>query len=193
MSLIQQQRLIGSLVLVCVLGGIAFFLMSNASLEIVGNDAGEEPVIEIVVESGFNSSVELVTNDVEVESQQLEVLVELDKPAVEAENIIDEKTEVNKPVTSQPSESEANKPVKVVTTEITGKSWLLQLASFSVEANALKLQKQVILLGYSANIEHVDSYYRLQIGPNKDKAALEKIAVVLKNKLQLQSQLIQSK
>lgn len=190
MTSIQQQRLIGAILLVCGISGVAYFLMSSASQT-------EETVTKpapIVEEQGFISSIEELPNgDLEIVTiSDSEALIDPHNLAVEnkaqTEPAIEQK-EVAKKDTSSLTPSEAiskNAPL-----------WILQIASFSVQKNAQAIQKKIIALGYDAKIQSSNhnsaAIYRVRIGPDNNKSSLEKISVILNKKLELKSQVIQKK
>jgi len=188
MTLIQQQRLIGALLLVCMFSGIAYFLMSNANQT-------EEPILKpIKPEQAFTSSIEAISDDIEVISDESETLIdphnlksekiETDKEPVAA--VIQKDVKKELPITAVPEKS-------VVTST---DSWFLQLASFSVKKNAQALQKQVSSLGYTANIQSgvgdKGTIYRVRIGPDNSKPTLEKASLILNDKLELKSQIVKN-
>jgi len=208
MSPVQQQRLAGAILLFAIISGVAIFLMTNAY------DSNEDNVDVIVpIEEVFSSSIEMISEgDVEVVEDELETLLdphnlEPDTSTLDvAETTEVEVTDVETVQQVEPKienlETEDIKPI-VVTTEAKGNiqtveiSWLLQLGSFSIADNAQKLQAKVEGLGFKAQISPVQTekgtIYRLRIGPDTDKSAIEATALMLKNKLQLKSQLIQNK
>jgi len=194
MTQIQQQRLIGALLLVCVFSGVAYFLMSSAK-------QSEEKPIDLtpgVEQYDFTSSIEVLSEgDIEVIGDDTEALVDpnnleaietaLDTSKKEAlapvvENIKDNVLITPPPVAKQESENVSD-------------SWFLQLASFSIEKNAQALKKQTIALGYDAKIHATDSpkgkIYRVRIGPNDSKPMLQKTSSILNKKLGLKSQIVQ--
>lgn len=75
----------------------------------------------------------------------------------------------------------------------TASRWILQLGSFSVEANATSLKKQLEEIGYKPMIEQTRSagtvIYRVRLQPNSDRATLEKTAESIRNKLNLNTQI----
>jgi len=192
MTLIQQQRLIGALLLVCVFSGIAYFLMSNAKQTEVSTSKLIEP------EQSFTSSIEAISDDVEVISDESETL--LDPHNLKSEDIVI----IKKPVPVAPvTQKEIKKQVVLTTAPVPVKSnvtksdsWFLQLASFSVKQNAQALQKQISSLGYTAKIQVSEgskgTVYRVRIGPDNSKPTLEKASLVLNKKLGLKSQIVKN-
>ena len=182
MTPIQQQRLIGGILLVCVISAIAFFLINGAN-------QGIEPDTN-TSQHDFNSVVEPISDNVEVLDYGHETLIDSGKISnddlataeiVPSNNITVKPTPVQPeqpapipavkpitpPVASKPdvavSEPQANVPA--VTTNPKGEpeplaiidvsGWLLQLGVFSVKSNAQAMQKQVATLGYDAKIEQI--------------------------------------
>jgi len=191
MTLIQQQRLIGALLLVCFFSGIAYFLMSSAKQT-------EEPIFKsIEPEQAFTSSIEAISDNVEVISDEAEMLI--DPHNLKSEEAVIDKEPI--PVTAV-IQKEVEKevaiavPVQVKSNITKSDSWFLQLASFSVKKNAQALQKQVSSLGYSAKVQASEgskgTVYRVRIGPDNSKPALEKTSLVLNKKLGLKSQIVKN-
>ncbi|MDC9724926.1 MAG: SPOR domain-containing protein [Gammaproteobacteria bacterium] len=192
MTLMQQQRLIGAILLVCVFGGLAYFLMSSATQQGSPTDKVEYKAQE----DDFIPSVDMISEgDIEVISNDVETLIDphnlvaveaaLDKP----EEVIITKTESKEKIRISP-QLEPSQAVEKVT-----QIWFLQLASFSVEKNALALQNKVQSLGYDAKIQAGDGakgrIYRVRIGPNSDKSTLQPASEILNKKLGLKSQIVQ--
>jgi len=183
MTPIQQQRLIGGILLVCVISAIAFFLIS-------GTNQGVEPDTNMS-QDNFNSVIEPISDEVEVLDYGQETLVDPEQsssnyvstaeivssnhtaikpaPAVQAEPLT--QTPSVKPVVPPTaSKPEVVQPVVEVKPEITTaptsqqaaplatinkQAWLLQLGVFAVKRNAQAIQKQVATLGYDAKIEQI--------------------------------------
>jgi cell division protein FtsN len=193
MSPLQQQRIVGAILLMCAIAGVAFFLMSNANspettTELIEADQTSQPYSS-VVEAMPEGDVEIVSEDVET--------------VVTPENVVAEEVKVEQ-VKMEPAQIIAKPVDKVIakpspsvsTTSNTEPSWLLQIASFSIQENADKIKADLKQLGYAATIETVKGnsgkpIFRVRIGPNNSKAELEKIAVKLQKKLKLQAQIIQ--
>lgn len=98
----------------------------------------------------------------------------------------------NTPVSKvKPQNVDAKKPsIKPVvstkqTTKPSIKAWALQLGSFSQQTNALVLQDQLRAKGYRAFVvkskKLSKTRYEVRIGPDLDRAKIEKIAKKLKN------------
>ncbi|WP_292363202.1 SPOR domain-containing protein, partial [Methylophaga sp. UBA1464] len=71
--------------------------------------------------------------------------------------------------------------------------WILQLGSFSVEANATSLKKQLEDIGYKPMIEQTRSgetvIYRVRLQPDADRATLERTAASIREQLNLNTQI----
>jgi len=189
MTLIQQQRLIGALLLVGIFSGLAYFLMLNA------NPTEKMPPEPLVPERTFTSSIEAISdNEIEEITNDSEALI--DPHNLKSEEPIAK--EVLTPVTPKEVKKEVAvlAPVQAKSTVITTDSWFLQLASFSVKKNAQGLQKKVSSLGYTVNIQSrvtdKGTIYRVRIGPDNSKPALEKTSLILNKKLGLKSQIVKN-
>ena len=190
MTPIQQQRLIGAILLVCGISGIAYFLMSNASQT---EETVTKPV-PIVENHDFTSSIEEIPNgDLEIVTiSEPEVLIDPHNLAVESRSKEDLAIEYKE----EPKKDSAPLIASEAINENTP-LWILQIASFSVQKNAQAIQEKIMALGYDAKIQASDhnstTIYRVRIGPNNNKTSLEKISVVLNKNLGLKSQIIQKK
>ena len=185
MSPIVQQRLIGSILLLCALGGIAFFLINSASddVELIPDSNPDIP---------FISSIDAIVsdNDIEIVEAAQVTLVDPQQLAVEAaatpvaSPVISEPEEVINNAVSQPVEE---KPIPAATPSST--TWSLQLASLADQVAAETLRKKVELLGYKVTVEKAETEkgdrFRVRIGPEQDKLALETVAEDIEKKLNL--------
>ena len=190
MSPVTQQRLIGSILLLCALGGIAFFLIDSAS-----NDVEATP--DTKAELPFISSIDAIaTDDVEIVEAEQEVLVDAQAQIQISPAVVDTKPEEAvpevKPVqaTPKPIVTKKVETISVAAEEkVTTTMWSLQLASLADKSAADSLSKKVELLGYKASIEKAETpkgdRFRVRLGPKQDKAVLEAISKVLENKLNL--------
>lgn len=107
------------------------------------------------------------------------------KPAPEKTPVPETKPEPEKPViVSDSTPAPAVEPAS---------QWILQLGSFSVEANAINLKKQLEDLGYQPLIEQTRSagtvIYRVRLQPNTDRSALDKTAASIRQQLNLNTQI----
>ena len=190
MTQIQQQRLIGALLLVSIFSGIAYFLMSSANQteEVITNPSE--------LEQDFTSSIDVISDgDIEVISSESEALI--DPHNLKSEEVITLiHKETAKPVIPKEIEKEIAVSEFQESSTPSADSWFLQLASFSIEKNAQGLQKQVSLLGYTANIQssigEKGTIYRVRIGPENSRLTLEKISLILNKELELKSQIIKN-
>ena len=192
MTPIYQQRLIGSLLLLFVISGIAYFLISSA------NQTEPEPETVYIApqaEDDFISTTDVdLTDKIEiVDESEKEQLVEPDKldfqkelNVVEMKPVEDKKVEIDSPVIASPKSEQNNST-----------QWYIQIASFSVEKNAQSLQDEIVSLGYDAKIQSSNinskTIYRVRIGPQTDKSLLEKVSSVLNKKLKIKSQVLRKK
>jgi DedD protein len=188
MSPVTQQRLIGSILLLCALGGFAFFLIDSAS-----NDTEATP--DTKPDIPFVSSIDAITvDDVEIVEAEQEALVDVDlktpvkdeKPVIELQTV-SKTASVQSPVEATVVNKIVPVPVddKITTTTL----WSLQLASLADKPAADALKKRVELLGYKAIVEKAETpkgnRFRVKVGPEHDKVALEAASKVLESKLNL--------
>lgn len=225
----QQQRLIGTLLLVFFIAVLAYIVLSKVSQTESGRQVPEEEPIQF--SSVIEPLQERTDNEGEMEtdsSSAKEAFVDID-PEV-TDNIVQlpaaPEPVVTEPAASEP-ESVASTPVPeapkpapkpepepkpapapkvsapaesssatadstTASTEATSR-WILQLGSFSVEANATSLKKQLEDLGYKPMIEQTRSdgtvIYRVRLQPNADRAVLEKTAESIRNQLNINTQI----
>ena len=190
MSPVQQQRLAGIIFLLCIISGIALFLMTNT------HDSDKDNVkVSKPMEDVFSSSIKVISEgDVEVVEDEL--ATSLERHDVKMTALTEKKL---KPEIEKAQAAVEPAPITDIKkiSNTTKVSWFLQLGSFSVEDNAQKLQTKVTKLGYKAHLLPVKvdkgTIYRVRIGPDTNKSSLEATALTLKNKLQLEPQLIQNK
>ncbi|HDY84641.1 hypothetical protein LCGC14_0604950 [marine sediment metagenome] len=85
-------------------------------------------------------------------------------------------------------------PAKVTQTQPAEK-WVIQLASFSVKANADALNVQAKQMGYKSVIEDTDTangkIYRVRIEPMTDKQQAQAVASEIDSKMKLNTQVLQ--
>lgn len=186
MTLIQQQRLLGAVLLVCLIGVIAWFLLDTVEQNQPAQPQ-EEPI-------AFDSVIEPIQEDVEVVEPSEETLVD---PEGLAQAELDTKPqqpaapEPSSPVSKAPETPSAPEPAptpetatasvpqpepepkpqpKPVSEPQTAENksataapssaqpqWVLQLASFSVRENADALSNQLKQMGYDPMIETISS------------------------------------
>lgn len=239
----QQQRLIGTLLLVFFIAVLAYIVLSKVSQTESGRQVPEDEPIQFssVIEPVKDNDDEAIEMDI---SSSEEAFIEIE-PDVTGnstslpENFVKEpvqpepemvapepapvapKSETTpkapepkpEPVTPkaepapkapEPKPSPApieNKPepapepaaTEASASAETASRWILQLGSFSVEANATSLKKQLEEIGYKPMIEQTRAagtvIYRVRLQPNSDRATLEKTAESIRNKLNLNTQI----
>ncbi|MDH5357366.1 MAG: SPOR domain-containing protein [Gammaproteobacteria bacterium] len=178
MTDIMKQRLLGSLLLLCVIAVTAFYLVKNAN----NTSVSHEQVIEQVE---FVPTVEPIT-----------------------EETVDVSTEAPEPVvdTPQPEQSPAVDSIEGDTAKVESispsnnsnaqQSWTIQLGSFSVQENAQALKDKASKLGYDVKIKQVitqdRSSYRVRIGPEYDRQQVDKIVNQLAAQLAIKPQVLLS-
>lgn len=186
MSPTTQQRLIGSILLLCVLSGVAFFLINSARDEI-------PEVADTPLDIPFVSSIDAITDSDEVEIVEApqEALIDAQAPLIDTHpeitlQPVSETASIQK-IADSISDDGIQTPPEAE--KITSTMWSLQLASLADRDSANALSKKVALLGYKASVEKAETpkgdRFRVRIGPKKDKLALEAISKVLEGKLNL--------
>jgi DedD protein len=214
MTLIQQQRLLGAVLLVCLIGVIAWFLLDKVEQNQPQAEQ-EEPI-------AFDSVIEPIDEDVETVAPVEETLVDpeqLGEPAEESSlsPVAPSSTvaESESPADTEPAPAPAPAPEPeskpepapeakpqtepATTGEINADQpqWILQLASFTVRKNADDLAAQLRKLGHKPMIETGSSggkpIYRVRLQPVNDRAELEQLSAALSDKLNLNPQIQQYK
>jgi len=200
-----KQRLVGALLVLSVIIIAAFFLVKNAN-----NNVEEQSVLVLPV---LESTIETVDDNVIISEQ--ETLIDPHKLGDDV--VAAAKAQFNeKPVTlkkvvvakaAEPIKAKAPiikvvKPVKEIVPAPKAKvdnknrpQWLIQLASFGVQANAQALQKKVKTLGYESTIQAIENsqgkmVYRLRVGPESNKQTVDTIVSKVKQHLKLTPQVI---
>ena len=183
MTLIQQQRLVGATLLLIIVGVASNFLISSANQAVI-----ETNIVE--VEDNFTSTVQpLISETVEVVDYADETL--LDPQNISPPIIAKLEQSVQQVLTSAPVIKIVPTPEPVVNNVA---SWIVQLASFSVKANAEALVSQLTELGYSAFIENSNNkgvVYRVRLSPVATKDSALTLVTKLKKHLKLQPQILQ--
>ena len=221
----QQQRLIGTLLLVFFIAVLAYIVLSKVSQTESGRQEIEEDPIQF--SSVIEPLQEKADDDSELETamSSSEAFVDIDPKvkdntapqlpdAFVSEPVTPEtETVAPAPVPEAPKPAPAPKapePEPVVEapapkisqpepkTEPTpapaeaNSRWILQLGSFSLEANAISRKKQLEELGYKPTIEQSRSggtvIYRVRLQPSADRSALEKTAESIRNQLNINTQ-----
>lgn len=219
----QQQRLIGTLLLVFFIAVLAYIVLSKVSQTESGRQEVEEDPIQ------FSSVIEPLQekadddSDLETAMSSSEAFVDIDPkvkdntapqlPDAFVSEPVTPETVAPAPVPEAPKPAPAPKapePEPVVEaptpkiskpeakTESTpapaeaNSRWILQLGSFSLEANAISRKKQLEELGYKPTIEQSRSggtvIYRVRLQPSADRSALEKTAESIRNQLNINTQ-----
>lgn len=212
MNQIQQQRMIGAVLLLCLVVAIALFLLSSVS-ENTPQTSSDEPF-------GFDSIVETIDEDIAVVEPVEEALVdphgiasEQEMAAAEEPTVPDASPEVAattvspaaEDVSSQPAAGESqtdtaaapapatapSTPVQDTAVDASEPLLVLQVMSLSTREKADALVKQLGELGYDAMIEPATSngktIYRVRLKPSTDRALLERSAKDIESKLNLPS------
>lgn len=207
-----KQRLIGAILLLTAVVIVAIFLVNSA------NDGIEDSVQTI--QPDFVSSVNTEHEEVAVvepevlldphkleassESKKVEQSITSSRPEVKKAVIEPKaaKQEVKKEATvaTVPEPKPETKPVQTTVEATDNKSvslepqWVIQLASFSQQANAKALEKKVAGLGLKAHIEEVTSNnktnYRVRIGPESDRGRIDQIVKKVSESLALKPQVL---
>jgi DedD protein len=212
MSPIQQQRLIGAGLLVLFIAVLAYLVLSKVgeherqqTLEI------PEPIEFSSVIEPIDDGVETVVDDgetmVDADTQQSIVAVPsvpvvepapapkpevapapAPKPAPEPIKP-EPKPEVVAPAPKpapivEQKTPEAPKPISTATPTKSGDSWLIQLGSFSVQANAQALKAKVEQMGYKPYIESTQTasgqIYRVRLPAVSDRSQADATAAKIK-------------
>ncbi len=186
MTLIQQQRLLGAVLLVCLIGVIAWFLLDTVEQNQPAQPQ-EEPI-------AFDSVIEPIPEDVEVVEPSEETLVDPEGLAQAERDTKPQQPaapEPSSPVSEGPETPSAAEPAPTTETATASvpqpepepkpqpkpvsepqtaenksasaapssaqPQWVLQLASFSVRENADALSNQLKQMGYDPMIETISS------------------------------------
>ena len=193
MTRIEQQRLVGGVLLLLMICVVSYFLISGANTNLV-----TETVDIVDVEDTFTSVIEpLNDNDVEVVDYEDETLLDpqnLNGVNNDLQPEIDDKVVVE----NIQNKDTAPTPTPTPTQEtLTTTPWIVQLGSFSVKENADALAKQITKLGYSPLVESSENnkgtIYRVRLSSIPDKETAEKQAKELTKKLNLTPQVFQQK
>ncbi len=189
MTDILKQRLIGSLLLLLVIGGAAIFLIDQTD-----NDDNKTITIE---KSDFTSSIEpmpmeFVEGDQEILldphqlEQQTDMIGEMAAIPVPEKEVVEPVVAPN-PVVVEKSSS-VEKPAAV--TDSSKPSWIIQLGSFSVQANAQALHDKASKLGLKSRVEKNGANYRVRIGPEYDKELVGNMAKKISKQLAIKPQIL---
>lgn len=198
MTLIEQQRLIGAVLLLVIISVVSYFLISSANnvtedTETVQSEQSFTSVVEPISEP----EVEIVeyVDETLLDPQNLaqrQVSVQSETVDIKDSEIISDKIKSIDKVTDQ-SASTSEEEVTVTTTS----NWILQLGSFSVKNNADALVSQLKKLGYQPTIETSETdkgtIYRVRLADIKTETIATKLANDLAKKLNLSPQVFQQK
>ncbi|HCD04303.1 MULTISPECIES: SPOR domain-containing protein [unclassified Methylophaga] len=218
----QQQRLIGTLLLVFFIAVLAYIVLSKVSQTESGRQVQEEEPIQ------FSSVIEALQEETDDESlmgdeTSLAEEAFVDIGSADTENIPQssvsdkpvetdsstEKTPEPEIISEKPAPAPKPEPEPVAetpepspppvsqpepsTSADSASRWILQLGSFSVEANATSLKKQLEDIGYKPMIEQTRSgetvIYRVRLQPDADRATLERTAASIREQLNLNTQI----
>ena len=218
----QQQRLIGTLLLVFFIAVLAYIVLSKVSQTESGRQVQEAEPIQ------FSSVIEALQEETDDESlmgdeTSLAEEAFVDIGSADTENIPQssvsdkpvetdsstEKTPEPEIISEKPAPTPKPEPEPVAetpepspppvsqpepsTSADSASRWILQLGSFSVEANATSLKKQLEDIGYKPMIEQTRSgetvIYRVRLQPDADRATLERTAASIREQLNLNTQI----
>ena len=193
MTLIEQQRLIGAVLLLLIISVVSFFLISGTNNSVIETDSFQG-------EQSFTSVVQPISEE------EIEIVDYVDETLLDPQNLSQdpipaatETLSVNEIVVEQQTKLDTvptPTPLENIVVE-TLPNWVLQLGSFSVKNNADALVSQLKKLGYAPSVESSDTdngeIYRVRLAPMKNKITAEKIAQELAKKLNLTPRVFQQK
>ncbi|OUR86414.1 hypothetical protein A9Q92_05845 [Methylophaga sp. 42_8_T64] len=187
MTLIEQQRLTGAVLLLLIISVVSYFLISGANTGISETeDVQIEPIFTSVVQPLIQDDVEVVeyADETLLDPQDLGSIVDTSVMTVDVEPIIEQEKSSDPAPTANAADLATPK-------------WILQLASFSVKTNAEALAEQLSKLGYKPSVEssatEKGTIYRVRLAPMQNKTTAENLAVELAKKLNLKPQVLQQK
>lgn len=191
MTPMEQQRLIGAILLLLIISAVSYFLISGTNTHVTVDESET-----VQSEQSFTSVIEPISeDDIEVVDYADETLLDPQNLA-QTENVSEETSEVVPSVEPVVTIDDAPTPTPKEA-ETNAKVWLVQLGSFSVKSNADALVKQLTKLGYKPSVkESVNdkgTIYRVRLASIQDKNTAEKLAEQIKQKLKLSPQVIQQK
>jgi DedD protein len=192
---LPKQRLVGIGLLMLLIFIVAIILINSAKDNL-------EPELQTVDDKPFASLVEPIDSieteqeaSLELEGQQI------DSEANEAKAPIKEEKPTPK-LQATPKQTLADQKLAEIERKLNNsvsskqEAWVVQLASFSVQANANSLAQKVEKLHYKVNIEPKKSgsktIYRVRLLPESDKSVAQQNAAKLKQQLKLTPQVIKS-
>ena len=201
MDQMLKQRLIGAIVIIAL--AVIFIPMilegPDDELSPRTQDMPPPPIIDYQTEVELpmpeestepSESLADTTTDLEVSaipeppiSKSEVVTIEAEAPVQQAE-----------PVVATPTSPAI--PSRAVTSITTG-GWILQVGSFSQQANALSLRDRLKKSGYQASVKDVKAaggtIHRVLVGPVSDRAAAEKLRNKLVSEQKLTAMVLENK
>jgi DedD protein len=174
MTTIQHQRIIGVVLLFSVIIGIAMILIRSADDGVAIDNTEQISSLSFKPDSA-----------------------EITKPYVsEAKINLEPSAQHSDELTLAPTVIEADTaPALKETQAQPTATWIIQLASFSVKANADALSLQAKQMGYKSVIETSEGsngkIYRVRLEPIADKLKVQAVATQLNKKLKLSTQVLQ--
>jgi DedD protein len=214
-----KQRLVGALLVLSVIIIAAFFLVKNANNNVEEQSELVLPELESTIET-VDDNIVIADHETLLDPHKLgyDVVATAkgqvnEKPTNIASSIkpsakpialekvvaakIAEPIKAKAPITKavKPVKESAQAPPKAKVANTNQPQWLIQLASFGVQANAQALQKKVKTLGYSSTIQAIKNsqgkmIYRLRVGPESNKQRVDTIVSKVKQHLKLTPQVI---
>jgi len=198
----QQQRLLGAILLLLVIVSTVIFLINNTHKSASSDEV--HIVEQLVLDNVSDGDIEIVNYGLEatVDPHHLSAQTEaITEPATQEISVMQEKVTEIESTQAQAAVITEAKPVDIepikIQTEVKPQAsdqWILQLAGFSVEANAKALQNKIAAAGYKPKIQQSETntgfIYRVRIGPEYDKVLLEKQASKLQKEQGVKSQIL---
>lgn len=187
MTLIEQQRLMGAVLLLLMISVISYFLISGANTGAIETES-------VQIESTFTSVVQPLVED------ELEVIEYAEETLLDPQNlgqIVDRSTIAADIETLAEQEDNIDTVSTTSTADSMTPKWVLQLGSFSVKTNAEALASQLITLGFTPSVESSTTdkgmIYRVRLLPMENKTTAKNLADELAKKLNLKPQVLQQK
>jgi cell division septation protein DedD len=198
MTTIQHQRIIGVVLLFSVIIGIAMILIRSADDGVVIDNT------EQISSLGFEPDSAEMTKPYVSEAR-----INLEAPDKHSDELTLAPTVIEPDTAPAPAPAPAPVPAPVpvpapapvpvpapkVTQAEPTVAWVIQLASFSVKANADALSLQAKQMGYKSVLETSEGsngkIYRVRLEPIADKLKAQAVASELNKKLKLTTQVLQ--
>jgi cell division protein FtsN len=194
MAPLQQQRLIGLILLLIIISSMSLFLLSKVNRNNPVEDTSEPVIFDSIVEP-------LADQEIEVIDPIEEVRVVVAEPEIKTP--VAPMLDTPIPTKALKSAASVELPKKVELAPIKSESsfddempqWFIQVGSFSVKANATQVSQRLEAQGLSPVIKTSQSngktIYRVQLPPSSDKSALKKTAAELARTLNLTPRILQ--